>query len=207
MRGTGSERMLPQKVPNDQCTAMPIKIESRAARDGLREQAAAQDIIGEEVQEDAQRAHAQHIRGRVVPTGEEARQGGQQVGDARILREKKAPRGPARKQRGIPRPQDLRIVLQVAVHADAPGVEIQRPCRAHQQNSPASRTRTRSVDRYVSDAVSFMAAAHPLLKVYPVSPGGCRSAAWCRAAFGAGEAGGCRHDLPRGLPVAHLSAK
>ena len=172
------------------------------------EQAAAQDIIGEEVQEDAQRAHAQHVRGRVVPTGEEARQGSQQVGDARILREKRR-HGVQRESGGAFRGlQDLRIVLQVAVHADAPGVEIQRPL----QGAPAEQPRQQDQDQ-VRGPVCFRCRifhgrSPSLAKGLSRQPRrDARSAAWCRAAFGAGGAGGCRHDLPRGLPVAHHSAK
>ena len=85
------------------------------------------------MQKDAQRAHTQHVRGRVVPTGEQAGQGRQQIGHARILREKRRHRVTGKGRGVFPGFQDLRIVLQVAVHADALGIEVQRPL----QGTPA----------------------------------------------------------------------
>ena len=141
---------------------------------GAAEQAAPQDVIGKEVQKDAQRAHTQHVRGRIVPVGEQTRQGRQQVGHARILREKRRHRVTGKGRGAFPGFHDLRVVLQVAVHADALGIEVQRPL----QGTPAEQ-RGQQDQKQIRKPVSFVfslfhSGSPSLDRCHPagLSPGG-----------------------------------
>ena len=108
------------------------------------------------MQKNAQRAYTQHIRGRVVPAGEQAGQGCQQVGHARILRKKRRHRVTGKGRRIFPGFQDLRIVLQVAVHADALGIEVQRPL----QGTPAKQDGQQEQDQIRKPVSSIFSIFH-----------------------------------------------